>query len=101
MKGVPMAALVTASDSAVHRDEHELIPADSPLAPFISIDKARMHGEPCFKGSRVPVQTLFDHLRAGDALEIFLADFPPVSREQTAAVIDLAAIGLLQGLRNL
>jgi uncharacterized protein (DUF433 family) len=60
-----------------------------------------MHGEPCFVGSRVPVQILFDHLRAGDPIDVFLKDFPPVTREQAVAVIDLAALGLLEGLRRL
>jgi uncharacterized protein (DUF433 family) len=60
-----------------------------------------MHGEPCFSGSRVPIQHLFDHLRAGDALELFLEGFPPVTREQAIGVIDLAARGLLEGLRQL
>ena len=60
-----------------------------------------MHGEPCFKGTRVPVQTLFDHLRAGDPLSEFLDGFPDVSRDQAVAVIDLAAMGLLEGLRRL
>lgn len=82
------------------REERELIPEDSPLAPFISVNPGRMHGEPCFKGSRVPVQTLFDHLRAGDPLSEFLAGFPPVTREQAVAVIDLASSGLLEGLRS-
>jgi uncharacterized protein (DUF433 family) len=80
---------------------HERIPADSPLAPFISVDRGRMHGEPCFKGTRVPIQILFDHLHCGDPLSEFLEGFPPVTREQAVAVIDLAAMGLLAGLRNL
>ena len=46
------------------REERELIPSDGPLAPFISVNPGRMHGEPCFRGSRVPIQHLFDHLRA-------------------------------------
>lgn len=95
-----MATLTPLSDP-IAREDGEIIPPDGPLAPFISVDRGRMHGEPCFKGSRVPVQTLFDHLRAGDNLDVFLADFPPVSREQAVAVIDLAAVGLLEGLRNL
>ena len=37
-------------------------------------------GTPVFEGTRVPVKTLFDHLEAGDALEVFLNDFPTVSR---------------------
>ena len=87
--------------SATARPERELVPSDSPLAPYVSVDPGRMHGEPCFKGSRVPVQVLFDHLRAGDAIDVFLKDFPPVTREQAIAVIDLAAMGMLEGLRRL
>jgi len=77
------------------------VPSDSPLAPYISVNPGRMHGEPCFKGSRVPIKTLFDHLKAGDPLDVFLEDFPPVTREQAAAVVELASMGLLDGLRNL
>lgn len=83
------------------RPERELLPVDSPLAPYISVNPGRLHGAPCFKGTRVPVQTLFDYLSAGDGLRAFLDGFPNVSREQAAAVIELAAMGLLQGLRGL
>ena len=79
----------------------ELIPADSPLAPYISVNPGRMHGEPVFKGTRVPVKGLFDHLRAGDSFDAFLEGYPPVTREQVVAVIDLCELGLLQGLRRL
>jgi uncharacterized protein (DUF433 family) len=58
-----------------------------------------MHGEPCFKDTRVPVQTLFDHLRAGDGFEKFLDGYEGVTREQVVAIVDLAAQGLLAGLR--
>jgi len=81
--------------------DRELIPSDSPLAPFISVNPLRMHGEPVFKGTRVPVQSLFDHLRAGDNIERFLEGFEQVTRPQVVAVIDLAARGLLDGLRHL
>jgi uncharacterized protein (DUF433 family) len=40
-----------------------------------------MHGEPCFKGTRVPVQALFDHLRSDGGLQEFLDGFPDVSRD--------------------
>jgi uncharacterized protein (DUF433 family) len=82
-------------------DDQELIPSDSPLAPYISVNPQRMHGEPCFAGTRVPVQTLFDHLRCGDPLQEFLEGFPDVSHELATSVIDLAAAGLLNTLRNL
>jgi uncharacterized protein (DUF433 family) len=83
------------------QEDRELIPAASLLSPYISVNPARMHGEPCFTGSRVPIQHLFDHLRAGDPLSVFLEDFPPVTNEQAVAVIDLASRGLLGGLRLL
>lgn len=83
------------------RPERELIPADSPLAAVVSVNPGRMHGEPCFRGTRVPLQTLFDHLEAGDPLAAFLDGFPDVTREQAVRAIDLAARGLLQGLRQL
>lgn len=95
-----MPPIQTLADAG-QRQDRELIPPDSPLAPFISVNPARMHGEPCFVGSRVPIQHLFDHLRAGDTLDVFLEDFPPVTRQQVVAVIDLAARGLLDGLRQL
>ncbi len=39
-----------------------------------------MHGTPVFRGTRVPVQTLFDYLEGGDSIEDFLEGFPTVSR---------------------
>ena len=35
---------------------------------------------PCSRGTRVPVQTLFDYLEGGDTLEDFLAGFPSIPR---------------------
>ena len=52
-------------------------------------------GTPVFEGTRVPVKTLFDHLEAGDALEVFLNDFPTVSREQAVLVLELAKEALV------
>ena len=45
-------------------------------------------GTPVFKGTRVPVTTLFDYLAAGDPLERFLDHFPTVKREQAVALLD-------------
>jgi uncharacterized protein (DUF433 family) len=47
-------------------------------------------GTPCFAGTRVPVESLFDHLRAGYTIDAFLEQFPTVKREQVLAVLDLA-----------
>ena len=65
------------------------------LARWVECDPARLGGVPVFRGTRVPVKSLFDHLHAGDSLETFLDDFPGVTREQIEAVIDLAGEQLL------
>ena len=53
----------------------------------ILIDEARLGGEPVFRGTRVPVKALFDYLRAGDSIDVFLDHFPGVRRDQVEAVI--------------
>ncbi|MEK6703399.1 MAG: DUF433 domain-containing protein [Planctomycetota bacterium] len=47
----------------------------------------RMSGTPCFYGTRVPVQHLFDYLKAGHTLDAFLDDFPGVTREQVESYL--------------
>ncbi len=44
-------------------------------------DPEIMHGMPVFRGTRVPLQTLFDYLEGGDTLEDFLTGFPTVPRQ--------------------
>jgi uncharacterized protein (DUF433 family) len=46
----------------------------------IAKDPETMHGVPVFRGTRVPVQTLFEYLEGGDTLEDFLEGFPTVPR---------------------
>ena len=43
-------------------------------------DPETMHGIPVFRGTRVPVQTLFEYLEGGETLEGFLRGYPTVSR---------------------
>jgi len=50
------------------------------VARAITKDSEIMHGTPVFRGTRVPVKTLFDYLEAGDSIEDFLEGFPTVSR---------------------
>lgn len=50
-----------------------------------------MGGAPVFRGTRVPVQTLFDYIEAGDPLERFLDHFPTVSRKQAVAALEEGA----------
>ena len=39
------------------------------------VDPGRMGGAPCFRGSRLPVQQLFDWLADGVSLDEFVEDF--------------------------
>jgi len=45
-----------------------------------------------FAGTRVPVDTLFDYLAAGETLDEFLKQFPTVSRDQAIALLERAKI---------
>lgn len=63
--------------------------------PLITIDPEIHSGTPVFTGTRVPVKTLFDHLEAGDSLEVFLDDFPSVGRELAVAVLEEAHAALI------
>ena len=47
-------------------------------------------GEPVFRGTRVPFQTLLDYLEGGETLDEFLEQFPGVSREQAIAALEEA-----------
>ena len=62
---------------------------------LISVDPEIHSGTPVFTGTRVPIKTLFDHLEAGDSLEIFLEDFPSVSRDLAVTVLEEAHAALL------
>ncbi|MBL0341866.1 MAG: DUF433 domain-containing protein [Bacteroidetes bacterium] len=57
---------------------------------YISIDKEVLAGQPVFKGTRVPVESLFWHLEKGISLDQFLEDFPTVSKDQAVAVLEIA-----------
>lgn len=50
-------------------------------------DPEILGGTPVFAGTRVPVRILFEHLEAGDPLDVFLDDFPTVSREAAVQVL--------------
>ena len=47
-------------------------------------------GQPVFKNTRVPIETLFIHLEKGISLDEFLEDFPTVKREQAVSILEIA-----------
>lgn len=58
------------------------------IRDIISIDNEVLGGQTVFKGTRVPVESLFDHLEAGISLDVFLEDFPTVSKIQAVALLE-------------
>jgi uncharacterized protein (DUF433 family) len=58
------------------------------MSAVITHDPDILGGEPVFKGTRVPVKSLFDHLEAGDSIEDFLEGFPSVTREQVITLLE-------------
>jgi uncharacterized protein (DUF433 family) len=49
-----------------------------------------LSGTPVFRGTRVPLQLLFDSLERGHTLEQFLEGYPTVSREMAVAALQEA-----------
>ncbi len=68
----------------------------SAVDPVVTRSPDVLGGTPVFRGTRVPVKTLIDYLEAGDSLEVFLQDFPTVSREQAVAALQIAKEALLR-----
>ncbi|MDB5263979.1 MAG: hypothetical protein JWQ14_3262 [Adhaeribacter sp.] len=60
------------------------------IKDYISIDQEILGGQPVFKGTRVPIESLFLHLEKGVSLHEFLEDFPAVSKEQAISVLGIA-----------
>ena len=57
-------------------------------------------GLPVFRGTRVPVQALFDYLEGGETLDQFLHQFPSVSKQQALGALDLARDSVLARARS-
>ena len=62
---------------------------------LITIDPEILGGVPVFKGTRVPIKTLFQYLEDNYSLEEFLECFPSVSRELARQVLECSEQALL------
>jgi uncharacterized protein (DUF433 family) len=69
------------------------------IQSLLSIHPETLGGHPVFKGTRVPVETFFDHLKQGISIDDFLDDFPTVTKEQAIGILELT--GKLFSARNL
>jgi uncharacterized protein (DUF433 family) len=62
---------------------------------LITVDPDILGGTPVFKGTRVPVKTLFDYLEGNYSMEEFLECFPSVTREMACQLLERSESALL------
>ncbi len=89
-----LTTTITATDS-------ELVPNSDPRSAFLSINPQRLGGVPVFKGTRVPVNYLFEYLSKGKSLETFLDDFDGVPRTEAIAALQMGCEKMMEGLPRL
>ncbi|MEO8772168.1 MAG: DUF433 domain-containing protein [Ferruginibacter sp.] len=56
----------------------------------INIDSEILGGTPVFYGTWVLIKNLFDYLRTGDSIKVFLEDFEGVRKEQVLKVLEMS-----------
>jgi uncharacterized protein (DUF433 family) len=61
------------------------------IKSLISFDIETLGRQPFFKGTRVHIESLFDHLEQGISIDVFLDDFTTVTKEQTIGVLEIAS----------
>ncbi len=62
---------------------------------LITVDPEILGGTPVFKGTRVPVKTLFEYLEGNYTLDEFLECFPSVTRQMACQLLDRSESALL------
>ena len=63
-------------------------------AELITVNPAILGGTPVFKGTRVPVRTLFEYLERGYSLEEFIDCFPSVTKDMACRVLERSEAAL-------
>lgn len=61
------------------------------LLARITVDPAVLHGKPCIRGLRYPVELLLDLLAADMPADAILADYPDLERDDIRAALAYAA----------
>ena len=64
---------------------------------LIEVNPNKMSGTPVFRGTRVPIQNLFDCIEEGETIDQFLEQFPTVTRDQVNRILELSKERLLEG----
>jgi uncharacterized protein (DUF433 family) len=62
---------------------------------LITVNPEILGGTPVFKGTRVPVRTLFEYLERGYSLEEFIECFPSVTKDMACRVLERSEAALL------
>lgn len=62
---------------------------------LITVDPDILGGAPVFKGTRVPIKTLFQYLENDYSLEEFLECFPSVTREAARRILEASEQALI------
>jgi uncharacterized protein (DUF433 family) len=62
---------------------------------LVTVDPDILGGTPVFKGTRVPVKTLFEYLEASYTLDEFLECFPSVTRQMACELLERSESALL------
>ncbi len=68
------------------------------LRDVVTIDPEVMSGAPVFRGTRVPIQNLFDYMAGGYDLNRFLDGFPSVHRADAVSLLEFAYRDILKDL---
>ena len=57
------------------------------LEHIMNIDPEILGGEPCFNGTRVPLETVVDNLAGGHSVQEILENYPSLTHEHLQAVL--------------
>ena len=57
------------------------------LERVMNIDPEVLGGEPCFNGTRVPLETVLDNLAGGHSVDRILSNFPSLTLEHIHTVL--------------
>ena len=60
------------------------------MSSVVNVNPNILGGTPVFMGTRVQVESLFDHLKHNYSIDEFLEQFPSVRREQVETLLDEA-----------
>lgn len=66
----------------------------------ITMDPEVLGGVPVFKGTRVPVKSLFDYMASNYTLDEYCECFPSVTREMACQVLEQSEFALIRAFAD-